>query len=393
MKKALAILMGLALVACSAFAEVTIGAWGRGIFVPVYNTAPRSNNAQAFDTVSWGGTNPRVGISIVGKSDTAGFEIDPNWDGNSAGLSDQTMAWVKPFSMVKFTIGRAYEDALRGNACYGSWDWIRTSFTGEDSVFARMDTGYTRGQGFTVPGSDSAANNGFMMTLTPVEGLFIGANAFNVKNEKSAFIVRNSQYQVGYAIKNIGLVRAQYIGGYTYDNEKRDNGQFNAAFKYTGTDNLYIDIGYWIHTRYVDAHSYKSKAILFATYKINALTLSTSQLVAEKGYNKNGNKKWGYEGGLGANFALSNGFGLVGDIRYASDSATGVTGGSVCKDGNTSFLVGASKSVSNGKFSVGFQGCSNAFNRWSYDWSNTEANTASSAKFSWAVPVCVEFSF
>jgi len=110
MRRVLATL-GLILAASSTVstvsAEVKMGAWGRGFFIPFYSDG--ENDAQTFDAVSWGANSPRIGVTISGSSDNVGFQIDMNGD-NGIGAHDQQKIWAKPFNMLTVTIGRAYDD-------------------------------------------------------------------------------------------------------------------------------------------------------------------------------------------------------------------------------------------------------------------------------------------
>lgn len=385
MKKALAILMTLALVGSVAFAEVKIGAWGRGLFVPVYNDG--DSDATSFNTVSWGGTNARVGISIIGSSDNAGFEIDMNMDGGSAGISDQNKIWIKPLSILKAEIGVVFDDTLRGNATYGSWDWIRCSTMGEDSIFARVNTG----------------NGGFVLSVAPVEGLYAVASVNNIKGGVlQENLLKNAQFAAGYTIANIGTVRAQYIGVFTPDDattvgtdEEKDQSLINAAFKLTAVENLYVDAGIFMPTNKDDFGVYDMMFNIFGQYKMNALTLSASGGFATNALDsKNEDGNLAMDLGVGVDYALNGGVTLSADVRNQNEAGTGVYGKEINKDGMTSMLVAVSKGFSNGKIGIGFQYSTTTFNNWGgLDWSGKEPTADAKESATYAIPVKLEYWF
>jgi hypothetical protein len=392
MKKALAILMTLALVGSLSFAEVKIGAWGRGLFVPYYNDG--DSDATSFNTVSWGGPNARVGISIIGSSDNAGFEIDMNMDGGSAGISDQNKLWVKPTDKVKAEIGVVFDDTLRGNACYGTWNWLRTSTMGEDSIFPRINTG----------------NGGFVLSATPVEALYVVASVNNIKNSVlQEDLLKNAQYAVGYTIANIGTIRAQYIGVYTPATttaEEVDSSLINAAFKFTGMENLYVDAGIFIPTNADDFGKYDMMFNAFASYKVNAATLYASAgFATDCADYENLDGELAMDLGFGVDYALAGGVTLSADIRNQNSAGTYVYGNGVTysiagtnvqgpiEDGMTSFFVGVDKGFSNGKIGIGFQYATTAFNNWKNGGWATETAGDQGDNGTYAIPVKLEYWF
>lgn len=84
MKKALKMLLVSALVATLfssvAMAEVNIGAWGRGMFVPASGPVGEDGDMVPFDSTSWGGPT-RIGMTLSGTSDNVGFRADVRADG------------------------------------------------------------------------------------------------------------------------------------------------------------------------------------------------------------------------------------------------------------------------------------------------------------------------
>jgi hypothetical protein len=189
-------------------AEVKVGAWGRGFFVPFYSDG--ANDAQTFNAVSWGANAARIGATISGSSDNVGFQIDLNGDNGGINAGDQQKIWVKPLNMLTVTVGRAYDDVLRGNGAFGDFGWLRITGTGEDLTFARMSTydgPYVRswGEGY-----------GSIIALDPVKAVHAYVGFKNISTAmKFEDAMKNLQIGAGTTIGTVAHLRAQYIGVYT----------------------------------------------------------------------------------------------------------------------------------------------------------------------------------
>lgn len=344
MKKALAILAALALVASAASAEVTVGGWGRGLF-SVQNTGATGAVVTNTDKASWGGS-PRVGFTLAGSADKVGVVADLYFDSNAgktASLGDQQFIWAKPIDQIKLTLGRAQVDTLRGNACFGSWNWDRdygvnkTGDIGEDTTFIRLSTGY---------GDSKHYDNklGLIAEITPIDGLFIAAALRDVSsyggttgvNSNMEDSLKNGQYQIGYTIAGVGTIRAQYIGFTNAANENASD--FQAAFKLTAVEKLYADVGFSMNlaansAKVVSAYgSYAiDKATIHVAGKFTIPSTGDMAIAAAAGLD------YGFEGGIGLNA----------DVRFLKPS-TGTS--------TVSFMLGVTESLGNGLIGIGFQG-------------------------------------
>jgi hypothetical protein len=347
MRRVLATL-GLILAASSTVstvsAEVKMGAWGRGFFVPFYSDG--ENDAQTFDAVSWGANAPRIGVTISGSSDNVGFQIDMNGD-NGIGAHDQQKIWVKPFSVLTLTVGRAYDDVLRGNGTFGDFDWLRITGTGEDLTFARMSTydgPYVRswGEGY-----------GSIIALDPMKELhaYIGFKNISTKM-KTSDAMKNLQIGAGYNIAEKAHIRAQYIGTYTPEAgavKAKDLSAINAALKLTLSESFYADLGAFIATKKEDA-GYSARIAAYLRYSAGAIALHGLGNFRAGIKDLKGEDATGMELGLGFNYAIGeNGLGLVTSFRYQNEADVGV------KDGRIGGLVGIEKGFSNGKVGIGFE--------------------------------------
>ncbi len=326
-------------------AEVKIGAWGRGFFVPFYSDG--DSDAQTFDAVSWGAGNPRIGISIIGSSDNVGFQIDLNGD-NGIGAHDQQKIWVKPFEMLTLTVGRAYDDALRGNGTFGDFDWLRISGTGEDLTFARMSTydgPYVRSWG---------EGHGAIIALDPVKEMHAYVGFKNISTAmKTKDAMKNLQIGAGYNIAEKAHIRAQYIGtftpGATEDAKGVDLSAINAALKLTLSESFYADVGAFIATKKEDA-GYTARVAAYLKYATGPIALHGLGNFKVGVKDLEGEDATGMELALGFNYAIGeNGLGLVTSFRYQNEADVGV------KDGRIGGLVGIEKGFSNGKVGIGVE--------------------------------------
>jgi len=219
MKKALVFLLVLSLVGTMAFAEITVGGWGRIDFITGSNTT--NDTVAMYTGPSWA-SGARVGINFAGKSDNMGFNLNIDANGSNAlAIGDQAKITAKINDMLTIELGKAQGDKLRGKL--GGHQLI-SSAGDEDAIFKRF-----------------YPTMGTLINLTPVEGLYIGAALdpnTSTENKTAEVVMKNIQVGGGYTIPDVGLARVQYIGS---DN---DNARFvQAAFQLTAVKELNVDIG------------------------------------------------------------------------------------------------------------------------------------------------------
>jgi len=186
----------MALVATSAFADVSWGAWCRTGLDLVSVTGTADPVMQAFP--SWAKGN-RVGLSFSGSAAEFGFNLNVDTNGGQEiAVGDQAKLWWKPASFLKMEIGKVQVDTLRGGASSMNFDSYGAG--GEDNIFQRL---YPKA--------------GLAIELTPIDGLFFG---YAVDSGAASYTTPTdlvddltcSQVQVGYTIKDVAMIRAQYIG-------------------------------------------------------------------------------------------------------------------------------------------------------------------------------------
>lgn len=384
MKKALIALSILALVASVATAEITFGAWGRTMFVPIANSGADGvdNGAKIVPSWDWGGMDGngagtgRIGATIAGKSDNVGFQIDFNADGSAGGnisTGDEQKIWVKPMDMLKITVGRAQDDTLRGNAAFGSFNWYRAygAGEGEDITFSRLSTGI---------GANSNSNNrqGVIVTASPTDAFFLAVALRDVNatgsidndifgagdsaGNKTENLFKNAQIALGYTIEGIGQIRAQSLGHYSLSLDDSIN-VIEVAFKLTAIENLYADFGFRMNTN-ADIDVEETKDIsAYAKYSMDALTVHGLVMVSMFA-----EADMEMKIGAGVDYSLADGVGVSADVRYYNDAANdGV-------DAKTCVFAGVTKGFSNGLIGAGLE-------------------IANAAEMGYAIPVRFEYWF
>ena len=411
MKKTLiAVAAAAALTATSAFAEITFGAWLRTL------TAPVASNGE--DTVvgtanswGWGARTARIDINGVSEDGKAGFAMNVFNDMSmdiSAG--DRAVLWVKPVDMIKISVGKydSPDNGLRGDFCYGSWNWLRPYNWGFD------------GEGLTF---DGIWRKGMMIEADPIEGLhaFVvipmeDANADSYY-KKAEDTYRNVQIGFGYAIDGVGKLKAQFIGddSYTTDaegdrDETKTTGQIGVAFDLNAVENLYVTVGarFGIADKDYRPDYIKMAFTAGASYQVSdAMKFSVDggyiQYQDDCTVRNDEAVDNVFFVGAGVDYTIMDGLSLAADVRYMSnvkgintkdaDAVKNFKGyGKDYDEGAISFLVGVNKSVSsNGSLGIGFQGATNGCGFVQSNGKGLVANEADD--FVWAIPVSVSVWF
>ena len=378
MKKTLiAVAAAAALTATSAFAEITFGAWLRVLGSPIASTGEEVV-AGMENSWGWGARTARIDINGVSEDGKAGFSMgvyNDVYDG--LGTGDRFNLWVKPTDTVKISIGKydSPDNGLRGDLCYGSWNWLRPynwAFDGEGLTF------------------DGIWRKGLMVEADPIDGLHLFAvipmDKQNTYYHTAEWTYRNAQVGFGYAIEGVGKLKAQWIGDWSYTtkadsdgnanaevDETKTTGQIGVAFDLNAVENLYVTVG----ARFGIADKDE-----VPNYLKMAFTAGASYQVSEQ-------MKFSVDGGYiqyqddctarndelvdnvffvgaGVDYTIMDGLSLAADVRYMSngkgaEKVENFKGfGKDGDEGAISFLIGVNKSVgSNGSLGVGFQGATN----------------------------------
>ena len=417
MKKTLiAVAAAAALTATSAFAEITFGAWLRVLASPVASTG-KDVITGVENSWGWGARTARININGTSEDGKAGFVMGVYNDFESGlGQGDDAYLWVKPVDTVKVSVGKfdSPTNGLRGDFCYGSWNWLRPFNWVRD------------GEGLTF---DGIRRSGLMVEADPMEGLHAFAVIPMSSSYKSAEeTYRNIQVGFGYTIEGVGKLKAQFIGdyGYTTKNSKtgdyyldassgeierksvaydkdqdKTTGQIGVAFDITAIENLYVTVGarFGIADKDYARDYLKMEFSAGASYQVS----ETMKFSVDGDYKQYQDKVLAggddslFSVGAGVDFTVMDGLAAVADVRYMSNNY-----GKKGDDGAISFLVGVNKSVSsNGSLGIGFQGATNGCGLVMNDDSGIKAGQSYTLgkdggdgdEFVWAIPVSVSVWF
>ena len=447
MKKTLiAVAAAAALTATSAFAEITFGAWLRVLASPVAHNGEDAMVGVA-NSWGWGARTARININGTSEDGKAGFAMGVYNDfEDGLGQGDDAYLWVKPVDMVKVSVGKfdSPTNGLRGDFCYGSWNWLRPYNWVYD------------GEGLTF---DGIWRSGLMVEADPIEGLHAFAVIpMSATYKKAEDVYKNIQAGFGYTIEGVGKFKAQYIGDYSQNDDKaadakktwalgnkydddgnwvfddsintvpsyeqntikavsanddvKTTGQIGVAFDLTAVENLYVTVGarFGIADKDYRRDYLKMAFTAGASYQVS----EQMKFSVDGGYVQYQDDCVARDGelvdnvffvGAGVDYAIMDGLSLAADVRYMSNAKAAEKASDLKvygKDGDEgaiSFLVGVNKSVSsNGSIGIGFQGATNGCG---FTWGTPgekgdgvgglKANAADD--FVWAIPVSVSVFF
>jgi hypothetical protein len=261
------------------FAEVTVSGQFDAALIPLQvliQDVP-ANSTQEEIAIGAGlgrpgnGDAPRARIGIVAQDEEGkvGLNFKLQFNANSSfrvAFDDFAEVWWKPIEWLKFDVGRFNIDTLRGKIGDDDWQHYTVKMKSPDEIFTRFQ------------GQRGSGGGGFGISLTPLEGLFVGvgvpglisveasgADHTDLVQRKALYAYQNIQAAVGYEIGGIGLARIQYVGakpsvkglydGYpnswnplsttdlVYDGSGITAQKLEVAFAFTGMEGLVIDLG------------------------------------------------------------------------------------------------------------------------------------------------------
>ena len=235
MKKIIMAIAATAMLASAAFAEVSIGGWGRAYFVPVWMTKVDSADAEIkanANEVSWG-AQPAGGFTLTGGADDIKASLHLHaGNGTSGGKAvDAYTVTATPFDFLTVVLGGgdSHDDVFRGKGPNfqlrgKNTSWSMWALNDGSDVFSRVNEG------------DSKKYTEIKVNFEPVTAYAVFYNDLGGDLIKAEDMYKNGQYGIGANLDGIGLARAQWIG-------RGKEGTMEAAFALTSVENLYLDIG------------------------------------------------------------------------------------------------------------------------------------------------------
>jgi len=381
-------MLTLVLITSVAFAQITLGGWGRGVFAAAVSGG---NDPYSIALASWGPSGPRIGFDVKGNSPNVGFIATITLDHGGVGLTNQQMIWIKPIDMLTLKVGKILDDTLRSAYLPGSYNWMRfAGHVGAGGVFARVGETPLRPDA-----TDEQAN--FEVTLAPIDGLYAyagfggkGSNSMSGLDAgmTSIKLLETGSYGAGYTIPNIGVVRAQAVGV-----QSADYMLIQAAFKLTAVSGLTVDVGGFLPIGEATALTTLNLTAgidLLGTYTVGPFTAG---LIADLRLMKTGDPRYSVRVTGDYTIDATNGLGATAEVGYnnmdweiayggSANSAGTATAGTIC------LLVGLTKGFSNGVVGIGFEGTTGNFNSWTAFAPKKTVDT-----FTWSVPIRLEYWF
>ncbi|MBR4386503.1 MAG: hypothetical protein IKP51_08290 [Treponema sp.] len=386
MKKILAI-TAMAAFAAVSFAEgITFGAWLRALAAPVASDGDETITA-AGNSWGWGARTARINVTAVAPDGNAGFNMGVYNDVSmdlSAG--DEANLWVKPMDIVKVSYGKYDNNTLRGDLCYGSWNWLRptSSWLAEDEGLLMSGNGGT----------------GLMAEITPMEELYIQAMLpITTEQEKAGDTYKKLRGGFAYTVPGLAKVKGQYIGkGEASDDDAGTDGNSNcdieAEVDILAVEGLYAGVGFRYDVRKDgkenNAGDENMKVALGVSYQVMPELKVSASGAFFTFYGEKVDPR--FQAGVGVDYDLGDGLAANADFRYLSKS--GVDGEKADYTDHMAFSVGVTKSVSsNGYIGVAFQGQTNSGNFANNVITGKANDDGEKKNFTWAVPVALSVWF
>ncbi|GHV79371.1 hypothetical protein AGMMS49944_11620 [Spirochaetia bacterium] len=265
---------------------ITLTGYGKVVVLPLIKAG--DEDAQTGIGTTWKDA-PHTAVTIEGKSTNVGFKIDlaarakPGSPPNNApisyspkefsfGTNDFAEVYITPFNWLRLDVGKFNSDVFRGKVADSYWGNFVGKTGNEDYIFTRIKSGILDDDYY-----------GSLLSLTPVEGLTIGGyinfgrtDNYGITGFGTAADAysENIQIAAGYQIKDIGLVRAQYVGkGEILKSAWLPfNGQrIEAAFALTAVKDWTFDLG--IKIPFGDEKTYDFAGSVGVNGRINKIAL------------------------------------------------------------------------------------------------------------------------
>lgn len=289
MKKTLIAVAAAAALTSSAFAEVTFGAWLRVLTAPVANDGAKTVTAMGN---SWGSGArvARIDVNAASEDGKVGFAMGIYNDVSmSLSAGDEALIWAKPTDSVKLSFGKYDNNTLRGDMCYGAWNWLRptSSWIAEDEGLLMSGNGGT----------------GALVELTPVDGLYIQALApIPTVAERTRDVYKKARAGMAYSIDGVGKIKAQWIGKNEILETKRvDAKAAEAATWKDSKGNKYGEAGFDADGKFAGSDT----AMDFVQYQSNLANGFTYVPATAAVEGKQGLKDKKYVGDIEAEFDLT----------------------------------------------------------------------------------------
>ncbi len=438
MKKALLVLLALAVMGSAAFAEVNVSAYGLGL----WNVAANGEDGIESSLASkWVGiAAPYMGMTFSGSSDNVRFRMGMTAYGSSLSLGSTSYIEMRPLDWIAIAMGKFDLDETEKGAGFGSYNWyrigsVRSADNGNFIFPSLLDTA-----GVLNDGADSRVTSGGTVVGTggmnarfyPIKGLTVGFQVplnYAVTTETRTDIAAvwgNANAYVRYDIDGIGTVRLGWDGrtktgtGSPSDFEDVDFsdwwGIIAAAFELNlaALPELYVGVGARIPTKPVSESFITTdggrpyEANVYAKYNLDIVTPLTfhalfGSKIMEENVDNSTYDNFGFYAGVGVDCEVLENVTVFADVRYADSIYMNRTKAS--DDDNITFGVGISRTFTNGNIGIAFVGSTNGYGNGNgntssgyaphrtYSYTTGWSAGSCSKEFVWAIPVKFEMMF
>lgn len=401
MKKVVSVAVAAATLVGSAVADVSFGIWGRNNWVigNQFDREKRDCDEVAMgNDQSWGGASPRIGLNVSADAGVMGFSFDIHNNGYEQKQGDNAYVWVKPIEQVKLSFGKHDVSALRGNACFGIWDWVRIGTVSRKDVTDHGRRGSRNEmEGWTFFDTDVG---GTIITVNPIENITllaaIGCGVDGNGTNLGTVLGRKSKFAAAYTIPEMATIKlgVEERGQVEKDDEMKAQNIINASVELTAVENLYFGFGAFIPTVMRDKDTPAGEVMQFNGY---GRYKATDELTAHLRFGIVANEfdveegedgKIGFLVGAGADYAFNETFSAMVHLEYANNIYQSASSADNCD--SFTFGLGVKQAIGSGYLGVGFEGATNNGGHW-------EVYSSDAAKpnkgFAWCVPVTFQYSF
>ena len=343
--------------------------------------------------------------------------------------------------IVKVSYGKYDNNTLRGDVCYGSWNWFRPNawIAGDEGLLMS-------GNGDT----------GLMAEITPMENLYIQALVPITKDSaKAGQTYKNLRGGFAYTVPGLVKIKGQYIGkgaaskdvdatkaeyGWKDDDDdpstaptwtvtkaaaaaKTEDGNSNCTLEaevdVLAVEGLFAGVGFQYNVikdgddKGLDTKDWKAEDLADPTKLVDAAVAQKTKMKVAAGvsyqvmpelkvsasgafftfYKMAGEKlDPRFQAGVGVDYDLGDGLAANADVRYMSAAKQDGEKDDKFSGDRIAFSVGLQKNVSsNGYIGVAFQGVTNSGNLATV--AGVPNDDGESKNFVWAIPVALSVWF
>jgi len=250
MKRLLCIFVLICVFAVPVFSQVAISGWGRIVWLPVLMGQEVDDDGnQLIRTVVQAPWADDAGFDFLLRGVVPGGQIGANVDlliyrGNDdLGVVAQAAnmnAWWAPNRSFKLHLGNTRVHTLRGRvgSSSGTYSYARGRSTGHSA----MNTAILNDPAVMIEGGDgifsrfNMQRHGALMEVTAIPNMYIGAAVqpefWFGRGYTAKEVYKGIHFAAGYDIRDVGMVRAAFIGGGFGNDQRYANAAWNYDFSY-----------------------------------------------------------------------------------------------------------------------------------------------------------------